>query len=360
MNVIDAVLINDEFEIAQFRVDYLRGVSAQHYFFEAGVTHSGERKDLNLRSSNLFAGQERIEVVEIPIPADILARCSRWEIEEYSRDWAMWFVSDRHLNDLVLLCDVDEIPSLSQIEEAKSAVRSFPVLSIPLVVSYRHANLVSGENWDYARAFLGKNAMPGIRFRRGRKVAGERGSHLRYLGFGPAEVTSKHAAFAHDELDCEKFGNPDLLQICDEYMLSHLPRFGRGDAGLLKSLPIRSLGPVAQAYVRSFPDAVLEGQQHHAWARRVTVSHLLSDWVLSSDTQAQVDVERLLTSRRPHQIARAIGTLILQKSGIPAAVRVFQRLLSFFLRPRRKGRTLWQTLRGVYRYGDFRQREIFY
>lgn len=360
MNVIDVVLVNDELELAQFRVDYLRGASAQHYFFEAGVSHSGEEKNLNLTSSQWLGGQERVEVVEIPVPADILGRRSRWEIEEYSRDWAMWFVAQRHPDDLVLLCDVDEIPSIGQIEAAKSAARSSPVLSIPLVVSYRHANLVSSEKWGYARAFLGKNAMPGIRFRRGRKVAGERGSHLRYLGYGPAAVARKHADFAHDELDREKFGDPGLLRVCDEYMLSHLPRFAKGDAGLLHCLPIRALGPVSQAYVRAFPEAVYEGPHHHAWARRVTVSHLLSRWILSSDTQPALDLDQLLMARPPHQVLSAIGGLIFHKSRIPTVARVLQRLISLFLRPRRKGRTVWQTLNGVYRYGDFRQREIFH
>ena len=360
MNVIDVVLVNDELELAQFRVDYLRGASARHYFFEAGVSHSGKEKNLNFTSSQWLAGQERVEVVEIPVPADILARRLRWEIEEYSRDWAMWFVAQRHPDDLMFLCDVDEIPSIGQIEAAKSAARSSPVLSIPLVVSYRHANLVSSEKWDYARAFLGQNAMPGIRFRRGRKVAGERGSHLRYLGYGPAAVRRKHAAFAHDELDCEKFGNPQLLRVCDEYGLSHLPRFGKGDAGLLQYVSTRDLGPVAQAYVRAFPEAILAAPPHQAWARRVTVSHLVSGWILSSEDQPVVDLAQLLTAHRPHQVACAIGALILQKSRIPTVARVLQRLISLFLRPRRKGRTLWQTLNGVYRYGDFRQREISY
>ena len=360
VNVIDVVLVNDELELAQFRVDYLRGAAAQHYFFEARVSHSGKQKNLNLSSSRLFAGQGGVEVVEVPVPADILERRSRWEIEEYSRDWAMWFVADRHPNDLVVLCDIDEIPSLGQIEAAKSAACSSPVLSIPLVVSYRHANLVSSEKWDYARAFLGRNAVPGIRFRTGRKVAGERGSHLRYVRYGPAAVTRKHADFAHDELDRKEFGDPGLLRVCDEYMLSHLPRFGKGDVGLLRSLPIRGLGPVAQAYVRAFPEAVHEGPQHHPWAQRVTVSHLLSRRLLSSHPQPILDPDQLLMARQPHQVVYAIGALILQKSRIPTMARVFQRLISFFLRPRRKGRTLGQALRGVYRYGDFRQREIFH
>jgi len=259
--------VNDENNLAQFRVEYLEGLVSRHYFFEASVSHSGRSKPLRFSNSEI-ASHPKVTVVVIPLPNEVIEKKSGWAIEEYSRDWAMWFVSKKYPDHPVLLSDVDEIPSREQLESGISLAQTHAVVCLPLRVFYRCANWEATESWRDTKLFMGRNAKPGIRFARAKPATGELGSHFRYLGYSSESIRSKYADFAHAEYDTDEFSTRELLDFADRYRLSHVPRFDAGDTGILSQIPKSRATSTQLAVLRFFPDAWNESKVAWSVTRR--------------------------------------------------------------------------------------------
>jgi hypothetical protein len=133
------VMFRDETDMLEMRLHETDGLIDRHVIVEAPVTHRGVAKPLHYRDS---AGRfERHAAVITAITADLPAG-EPWVLEHAQRD-AAWPVIDAEAadGDVVLICDVDEIPSRSLLERARAGL-------LPEVCSVRMRTTLHAVDWE--------------------------------------------------------------------------------------------------------------------------------------------------------------------------------------------------------------------
>jgi hypothetical protein len=223
--IVDAFLGNDEVELAQLRIDFLKHVVDKFFVGESSQTFSGHLKELNFSKFILDHSDVAgiLEVIVIPPLVKNIAPLNRWTIEEYQRDYFLLEVQKRtHQDDVILFCDLDEIPSISQVQWC--ARLSDEPVNLKMLCFYRRANwLVKGPNeeWRKAKAFKSKAAKSGIRYSIFRDSGGNDGTHMSYLGMSPIQIQKKYSDFSHSELDKPDTSSKAFLDFCDEFGINH-------------------------------------------------------------------------------------------------------------------------------------------
>ena len=351
---IDVCLVNDEIKLAEFRIGFLDGLVFRHYFFEAEISHGGQPKPLIFAQSHL-AEDPRVTIVSIPIPEAIAALESRWAIEEYSRDWAMWFVAQKYPDHPIILADIDEIPSREQIQSGVQLAQTHDVVDVPLDVYYRYANLRARERWRDTKMFLGSRAQPGIRFLWGKQARGERGAHFRYLGYNLASIQQKYQNFAHSEYEADSRTLEAVLDFADVHLLSHVPRFHVGDFGLLSTVSRREATAVQIAVQDFFSNSWLDNRTVSSRINRTLASFWMNKWLVNPSKE-EVPLSEFVHNRlklvNPLRYW-ALLVVCFHLVGVAKSMRLLGRIWAS-QRQKIPGRTLVHRLRGVYRHGDFR------
>lgn len=237
--VVDAVLANDEWDLVLFRLEYLSPLVQKFYIGESAVTFSGMSKE-EFFASRLNQLRDKgfdVEVVTLDIPQSLLAGGERWAIETFARNTLLEAVSSRHPDDLILFADVDEVPSLEQVQQLVDGLATLEIASIPTQVCLRKANWIEyyPHEWrgKWGNGLLGRHWIPRIRRGSYPLVAGEPGAHLSYVGMTAADVRRKYQAFSHGELDRDSVASEEFLAFADYFHISHVGRALEPGAGLL-------------------------------------------------------------------------------------------------------------------------------
>ncbi len=107
----DCVMLRDELDMLECRLMEMQDYDVTHILVESLVTHRGETKPLHYaENQERFAPwKERIRNVTAPRSA-FSPEAGYWEREHVQRNMA-WLALDPEPGDLVLIADVDEIPS---------------------------------------------------------------------------------------------------------------------------------------------------------------------------------------------------------------------------------------------------------
>lgn len=108
--IFDCVMFRDELDMLQMRLEELADYDARHVVVESPVTHQGHPKPLHFAENKErfapWAGRI-IHIVADDLPDDP----DPWVREHAQRDHALAALVDAAPDDLVLIADVDEIPS---------------------------------------------------------------------------------------------------------------------------------------------------------------------------------------------------------------------------------------------------------
>jgi hypothetical protein len=253
--IIDAFLANDEEKLIQARMGYLINAVDLVFIGESIETFSGKPKPLNFQ--NLQDGNKVFHVSIPRIPSNS-ATINRWSREEFQRDYFLQEVQRlTKAEDIVLFCDVDEIPSIEQISEVSDLLAQNPNSLVNLVTPlfYRRLNwkVPSGEFWDKAKAFLSKSGVPGVRYKNSGLATNSSGAHFSYLGFGSESMKKKYSDFSHDELDIPAASDALLLNLADEFGVSHTGMFNSKDWGLLSPMDVGDLSEIQLYIYKTMP-----------------------------------------------------------------------------------------------------------
>ena len=114
--LIDVFLGFDELQLASFRINYLSKFVNRTIIFESNKTHSGMIKPLYFKNWYLTLDssyQKKISIMEINLDKF----SESWDREIFSREFAMNFLRNNFQNEKFILSDIDEIPSISQVQE---------------------------------------------------------------------------------------------------------------------------------------------------------------------------------------------------------------------------------------------------
>jgi hypothetical protein len=248
--IIDAFLANDEVELVELRISYLGPVVDVAFIGESVETFSGKTKKLRFQS--IHDGQ-RIFHIPIPKAPSRIEPADRWNREEFQRDYFLDQIQRFTANeDIVLFCDVDEIPSREQVREVAELLsghtRDFVNLVTPIFLRNLNWSFPAHALWAKAKAFQSHAGFHRIRYETGELTTRNHGAHFSYLGRDAETVKKKYSDFSHSELDKPVASDPALLEMADEFGVSHVGSFGSAgsgavsvDWGLLASLEVEEL-----------------------------------------------------------------------------------------------------------------------
>ena len=113
--IYDCVMLRDELDMLQMRLEEMAGYDVRHVIVEAAVDHQGHPKPLHYAGNRErfapWAGRIT-HIVADGLPDDP----NPWVREHAQRDRAMAALADAAPGDVVLIADVDEIPSQAALE----------------------------------------------------------------------------------------------------------------------------------------------------------------------------------------------------------------------------------------------------
>jgi hypothetical protein len=279
--VVDAVLVNDEWDLVLFRIKYLSPVVDKFYLGESSLTFSGLPKGrfFESRQSELEQLGVEVEVLDIAIPEELIVGGERWAVETFARNSLLERVCESHPDDLVLFADADEVPSRDQVRNLKALGSGLSIMSIPTQVCMRRANWIEywPDQWrgKWGNGLVGRHWLPRIRRGRYPLVMGEPGAHLSYVGMTAGDIRRKYQAFSHGELDREELSSEDFLAFADKFHISHIGRALEPGAGLLTVVQEADFTELQREALTQFPHWIDTDPVTQPRHRRLVASWLL-------------------------------------------------------------------------------------
>jgi hypothetical protein len=339
--IVDAVVANDEIDLAKFRISYLSTSVSKFYIGESEQTFQGRAKPLNFgsRVTELRALGADVEVIEIPVSPDDSLFADAWERGRYQRYWFLQLVASRHPDATIIFSDIDEVPSHQQVTWASENLGPDAIASLPMVFVFRYLNwLLEPHTQDYRPAVILKGTAfrPNIRDGGFPATPGEKGAHLSYVGFGAEQVREKFSSFEHTELDLEHLYRDGVLEFADEWGIDHIGRPGQPGFGLLRGALPQQMKSVLLAAWEMFPSWHRDFPRKPL-IRRIVASSSLSSYRSSGDVKYLDDPSLSSFSVRflRHLVNVVTHTIIrLTRTGqlVKRLQRLFQKMADLRLR----------------------------
>jgi len=161
MKIIDCFIFYNELDLLKFRLNILKDVVDAFVIIEANQTFMGKDKPLfSQQLSSLFSdlsGQLIHTIVDLPFREHNLSTAAdhQWVNEKFQRNYITRVIRSLCLddNDLILLCDIDEIPDPTTISKIRNG--SIPVTINKLEQDFYYYNLRSRfvNKWYHAKIF---------------------------------------------------------------------------------------------------------------------------------------------------------------------------------------------------------------
>jgi hypothetical protein len=256
VRVWDCFLINDELELLRFRLEHLADVVDVVVLVEAPWTYTGRAKPLYASQLLDGLGADRDRIRHVVVDETLGDRASASDRERAQHRGIRSGLEEVGPDDLVIVGDVDEIPSPATISCLRSQLRQ----PVRLIMDHAvlAANLKMPVPWnDGPKACRGSQLdHPEMALLLGhpdaawsplnRHIVADAGWHLSYLG-GKQTVRHKLASFAHTEFDTP-FNRSDVhLDRCLRYGVDLRGRH------LLERLEPQELPPMLADLRRSWP-----------------------------------------------------------------------------------------------------------
>lgn len=201
MTVWDTFLFGDELDMLQCRLEELeRYPDVRHVLVEAPLSHQGQPKPLYfVENRERFAPwADRIThvVAELPPPGDI----DPWHREHVQREFVWGGLSEADPDDLVLLCDVDEIPSAEALAITRAGwstlVMDVSMFAVDWVLPEPQEIATAAHLRDMGHPlWIARDNGYRMRFPHTERA----GRHFSWLG-GPEAIEAKADRFCHLEL----------------------------------------------------------------------------------------------------------------------------------------------------------------
>ena len=331
--IVDAVVGNDELDMAEFRIQYLKPVVSIFYIAESEQTFQGRDKPLNFSPAleRLRRTGADVRVVVVPRnPQDHLF-ADAWERGRYQRYWFLEHVAKAHPEATIIFSDIDEVPSLDQIRWAEKNLEPHRIGALPMRFSFRFANwFLKPVSQKYNPAVILKSSAfrPDIREQGEFLVPGEEGAHLSYVGFDETQLKEKLSSFEHIELDLSHLYQSSVIDFSNKWGIDHLGRPGQPGFGLLAPAKASQLNDVLSSAIGHFPQWNRDFPSRPL-VRRLVASSALSQYRASGDSQVLNDPDTSPFSWRflRHLLGLALHTTI-RLSGTGRLVKRAQKLLT--------------------------------
>jgi len=266
MAIYDCFLFFNELDLLEIRLNELNEVIDKFVLVECSTTFSSKEKPLYFEESKQRFSKFLDKIIHVKVldtpdlpskPGRLGTYHNRHEIEGYQRDCIARGLITCNPDDVVLISDIDEIPKVDAILQAKNLLnQNSNTVTFKQRFFYYYINglCVSGNNeidWFGTTACLFKNFQGAEKMRKQRGSAtnnlNNSGWHFSYLG-GVENIALKIESFAHAEWDNDQVKNRDRLKNVVE---SGMDLFGRHEKQ-------------RQVYIKldaSFPQYILNNTQ---------------------------------------------------------------------------------------------------
>lgn len=301
--IFDCFIFNDEIDILHQRISQYMGLVDGFLIAESKISFDGKPKPLFAKeylNSNPHIA-EMVQLIEYEFPSDLKEanQNDRWGRERYARQSLSLPISFLPDDAFVILSDVDEFPSVSQINNAisKDFISSAPT---PVVIGKINLFSESDAQWNTVR--IGPKRffedLNEIRYMRAPQVQGKPGIHLTWLFGNFDEFLRKVHTTAHSEYDRDPKLVEDILEFSQKYQVSHLGRFHRKGYGLLKFIPRQLLSEIQISLLESRPDWYATTPVRELRWKRFCASYLVTcAWATnSSPTENRITIHTFVLS----------------------------------------------------------------
>ena len=233
--IIDAFTFFNEKELVELRIKYLDSIVDYFVVVEADITHQGKKKNWNfpnILKNNLQKFANKIQYHQLKIDLEKIKNEESWIIDDIKGDDA-WRIENFQRNyiktacekfsdqDILIISDVDEIPSIQKIEFIKSCnFKKIAPVALEQHLFHIDCNFLNLESWrgSIVTTIQICKAFSPHQFRRARN----RISHFADSGWsfssfgGPNKVKEKLESIAHKEFNNEKFKNIQHIINCQK------------------------------------------------------------------------------------------------------------------------------------------------
>lgn len=253
MAIYDCFMFNDENEILELRLRYLKDFVDFFVIAESEFNFSGQLKPINSTSiiEKLQIPEEKIIRVRYKFtPKDLellsLAR-GKYELEKIARNSLLQVIRNLEDEDYVIVSDVDEIPTREQLS---GALQSSEVTSILTPLHYGKMNWLSpdGHDWNTVKAghakFFKNEDLNIFKYRRFKIIRHAPGGHYSDQFRTIEEVLVKAKNSSHSEFNQEKEFQRSVFEYAQLYRVNHFGRFFRRGMGLIKNIKPGSLNDI--------------------------------------------------------------------------------------------------------------------
>ena len=231
--IIDTFLYFNEEELVDLRINYLKDVVDYFVVIEADTTHQGKPKKWNfeklinhkllpfknkIKYHKLKIDQSKVDKNEGWIVGGVEGGTS-WKIENLQRNYIKDACKEFSKEDIILISDVDEIPSKNKIKFIDSFdLDEINPVAFEQFLFHINCNYLNLEKWIGTVATKKKNIdkykPQELRNHRHRiSMLAQAGWSFSSFG-GVEKIKEKFEAFAHVEYNNEQYKNSNHIQNC--------------------------------------------------------------------------------------------------------------------------------------------------
>ena len=233
--LIDSFLFFNEKELVELRIKYLEKIVDIFVVVEANITHQGKKKEWNfpdILENNLKDFKNKIQYHQLKIDPIKIKNEESWiidnvkgddahRIDNFQRNYIKAACKKFSNKDILIISDVDEIPSKQKLEFITSCdFKKIAPVALEQHLFHIDCNFLRLESWRGSIATTMEicNAYSPQELRRNRN----RISHFFDSGWsfssfgGPEKIKEKFEAFAHKEYNNDKFKNIDHILNCQK------------------------------------------------------------------------------------------------------------------------------------------------
>lgn len=203
--IYDAFLFNGEKEVLDIRVKELESINVKHIAIQSTKTFTGNDKELKIYP---------YKNVEYLIINNFTEGVNAWDKEAFQRDYIMNGLLGANDNDIVIISDADEIPSLE-------AVKSYnPEMGLTALLMnnywYKFNWLTQKEKWIAPKimtyGYLKKTTPNEVRNSGYESTIENGGWHFSYLGDADY-IVNKIESFSHQEYNTPQYKDKEEIKI---------------------------------------------------------------------------------------------------------------------------------------------------
>lgn len=220
MKLFDCFMYNNEDLILELRFNTLINVVHKFIIVESAFDHQGNKKKFNFKINKFKKFQHKIKYLKITkFPENL----SDWERENYNRNYIKEGIIEAAPNDLIMISDVDEIPSINSLDILKE--RKFTVFRQKMIYYRFNLKNITEPYW-FGSKVCKKKYLRSPQWLRNQKVKSypfwridkinwniikNGGWHFSFV-MSNSMIVKKIKSYAHREFNNEKFTNSNLIK----------------------------------------------------------------------------------------------------------------------------------------------------